>query len=286
MTSVDEIPPDLWEECLVCHQLHYVRVLQKVLWVCPKCGYHFRLSAQQRLQITVDPDSFAEWDDDLPLVDPLDFPGYADKAQTARDKSGLNEAVVTGRATLSGIALGVGIMDLAFIGGSMGWVAGEKITRLLERCVEQSLPVLIFCASGGARMQESLISLMQMPKTSAAVGRLGEAGLSYISVLTDPTYGGVTASYAFLGDVVIAEAGAAMGFAGPRVVEVTNLNLHPRVQTGEFQYEHGMIDLLVNRKELRQTLQMLLQWFTGTRPPRAANTIEGAADLLEGMDDQ
>lgn len=265
MTSVEDIPPDLWEECPRCHQLLYVKVLEKELWVCPKCGYHFRLSADQRLQITVDEGSFTQWDSDLPLVDPLGFPDYKEKAQAAREKTGLDEAVVTGRGSLDEIAVGLGLMDLAFIGGSMGWVVGEKITRLMERCVAQQLPVLVFCASGGARMQESLISLMQMPKTSAAAGKLGEAGLPYITVLTDPTYGGVTASYAFLGDVIIAETGTAMGFAGPRVVEVTNLNLHPHVQTAEFQYEHGMIDILINRKQLQETLQVLLHWFAGSR---------------------
>lgn len=280
MTSVNEIPPDLWEECPRCHQLQYIRALEKELWVCPKCGYHFRLSAQQRLQITADADSFTAWDTDLPLVDPLGFPEYMSKAQQARKKTGLDEAVMTGEASLAGIAIGLGIMELGFIGGSMGWVVGEKMARLMERCVERQLPVLVFCASGGARMQESLISLMQMPKTSGAVGKLGQAGLAYISVLTDPTYGGVMASYSFLGDVVIAELGAAMGFAGPRVVEVTNLNLHPNVQTGEFQHEHGMIDILVNRKQLRESLQMLLQWFAGERPESMTGAEGGSGNLL------
>ena len=282
MSSPDEIPPDLWEECPQCHQLLYVGALAKELWVCPKCEYHFRLSAQQRLQVTADPDSFVAGDTDLPLVDPLDFPDYMDKTQQAREKTGLDEAVTTGRATIAEIAVGLGIMDLSFIGGSMGWVVGEKIARLMERCVEQRLPALIFCASGGARMQESLISLMQMPKTSGAVGKLGQAGLPYISVLTDPTYGGVMASYAFLGDIVIAEPGAAMGFAGPRVVEVTNLNLRSGVQTGEFQYEHGMIDILVNRKQLRETLRMLLQWFTGKRLQPSVE-IEGGEEEFLGQ---
>lgn len=280
MATVNDIPPDLWEECPRCHQLLYVRALEKELWVCPKCGHHFRLSAAQRLAITVDPGSFEQWDTDLPLVDPLGFPDYQDKTQTARDKTGLDEAVVTGQASLAEIPLGIGIMELAFIGGSMGWVVGEKIARLMERCVAQELPVVVFCASGGARMQESLVSLMQMPKTSGAVGKLGAAGLPYITVLTDPTYGGVMASYAFLGDVIIAEIRAAMGFAGPRVVEVTNLNLHPHVQTAEFQYEHGMIDILINRKQLREMLQRLLQWLAGRRPQ--ADRAGGATSNLLG----
>ena len=285
MATVDDIPPNLWEECPRCHQLLYTRALEKELWVCPKCGHHFRLSSAQRLQITVDEGSFTRWDNDLPLVDPLQFPGYREKARQAREKTGLHEAVVTGRATLAGIPLGLGIMDLAFIGGSMGWVVGEKIARLMERCVTEQLPAVVFCASGGARMQESLISLMQMPKTSGAVGKLGEAGLPYLGVLTDPTYGGVMASYAFLGDVIIAETGAAMGFAGPRVVEVTNLNLPRGVQTAEFQYEHGMIDILINRQQLHNTLRMLLHWFGGIRLEHSENAGASSTALLGEMTD-
>lgn len=285
MATVDDIPPDLWEECPLCHQLLYVKALEKELWVCPKCGHHFRLRSDQRLQITVDEGSFTQWDNDLPLVDPLQFPGYMEKARQARDNTGLDEAVLTGQAALAGIPLGLGIMDLAFIGGSMGWVVGEKIACLMERCAAQQLPAVVFCASGGARMQESLISLMQMPKTSGAVGKLGEAGLPYIGVLTDPTYGGVAASYAFLGDVIITETGAAMGFAGPRVVEVTNLNLPHGVQTGEFQYEHGMIDILINRQQLRNTLRILLHWFSGIRPEQSENAGESSTALLGEMTD-
>lgn len=257
----DDIPPDLWEECKSCHQLLYAKELASEMWVCSKCGYHMRLSVWQRLEITVDPGSFTETDADLPLVDPLGFPDYMPKLVQARAKTHMNEAVLTGTARLHGHRIGLGLMDLAFIGGSMGWVVGEKITRLMERCIAERRPAIVFCASGGARMQESLVALMQMPKTAGAVGRLGQAGLPYISVLTDPTYGGVTASYAFLGDVIIAEKGAAMGFAGPRVVEVTKMNLRPEVQTAEFQYRHGMIDLLVERAHLRELLADLLDWF-------------------------
>ena len=270
MSTIEDIPPDLWEECPGCHQLLYAKELASDLWVCGKCGQHMRLSVWQRLDITVDPGSFEETDADLPLVDPLGFPEYAEKLQQAQQRTQMNEAVLTGTATLHGLPVGLGLMDLAFIGGSMGWVVGEKIARLMERCAAESCPALVFCASGGARMQESLVSLMQMPKTAGAVGRLHQAGLPYLSVLTDPTYGGVTASFAFLGDIIIAERGAAMGFAGPRVIEVTKMNLRPGVQTAEFQYEHGMIDLLVERKDLRELLGDLLEWFRRESPAAVA----------------
>ena len=274
MSTSEHIPPDLWAECAACHQLLFARELEAELWVCPRCSYHMRLSVWQRLEVTVDPGSFTETDADLPLVDPLGFPEYRGKLEQAQRRAQMHEAVLTGTATLHDLPLGLGLMDLGFVGGSMGWVAGEKITRLMERCVEQGLPAVVFCASGGARMQESLVALMQMPKTAGAIGRLGAAGLPYVSVLTDPTYGGVTASFAFLGEVILAEKGAAMGFAGPRVIEVTRMSLRPHVQTAEFQYEHGMIDLLVERKEIRETLADLLEWFMqgrGSAPRRACS---------------
>lgn len=258
----EDIPADLWRECPECHQLLYAKELEENLWVCPKCEHHFRLSVWQRLQTTFDPDSFQEWDKDLPLNDPLDFPEYTQKAQKAREKTGMSEAILTGTATLDEMPVAVGLMDLSFIGGSMGWTVGEKISRLMERAVEQDLGVVMFCASGGARMQESLVSLMQMAKTAGAAGKLSEAGLPYITVLSHPTYGGVMASFASLGDVIIAESGAAMGFAGPRVVEVTGLKMPEGVQTAEFQYEHGMIDLLMTRKEIPDALARILRWCT------------------------
>ncbi|MCD6351904.1 MAG: acetyl-CoA carboxylase carboxyl transferase subunit beta, partial [Armatimonadetes bacterium] len=253
-TRQAEIPAHLWEECPHCRQLLYKRELEKQLWVCGKCGHHFRLSVWQRLQITADEGSFEEWDADLPLHDPLKFPGYYEKLVAAQEKTGVSEAVLTGAATIAGVPVGLGLMNLAFIGGSMGWVVGERITRLFERCAELGRGVVIFCASGGARMQESLVSLMQMPKTAAASRKLQDAGQLYLSVLTDPTYGGVTASYAMLGDVIIAEPGTAMGFAVPRVVEVTGLAMPPGVQTAEFQYKHGMIDMIVPRAQIKETL--------------------------------
>ncbi|MGI5816709.1 MAG: acetyl-CoA carboxylase carboxyltransferase subunit alpha [Armatimonadota bacterium] len=259
----DDIPADMWEECPQCHQLLYTKELRQNLWVCGKCGFHFRLSAAQRLQITVDDGSFEEWDTDLPLCDPLEFPKYRGKLEEAREKTGMQDAVITGKAALAGMDIAIGVMESGFRGGSMGWVVGERITRLIERAAEEKLPLIIISASGGARMEESLISLMQMAKTAGATARFAKAGVPYISLLTHPTYGGVTASYAFLGDIIIAEPGAAMGFAGPRVIEVTGMPIGDGVQTAEYQREHGMIDLVIPREEMRETLATLIAWSTG-----------------------
>lgn len=256
----EDIPAHLWRECPDCHQLLYAKELEQNLWVCPKCDHHFRLTVWQRLEVTFDEDSFEEWDDTLPLTDPLDFPEYMEKIEKAREKTGMTEAILTGQAMLKEIPVAAGLMDLSFVGGSMGWTVGERIARLMERAIQHHIPVVMVCASGGARMQESLISLMQMAKTSGAAAKLAQANLPYITVLTHPTYGGVTASFAFLGDIIIAEQKAAMGFAGPRVVEVTGLKMPEGVQTAEFQYEHGMIDMLLNRKQIPEALGKVLQW--------------------------
>ena len=268
-------PADLWEECPGCHQLIYSKELERNAWVCAHCNHHFPLSVWQRLELTADEGSFQEWDIELPISDPLKFPEYQSKLERDRAKTGMSEAVVTGRAEINGLPVAIGVMDLKFLGGSMGWGVGEKITRLMERAVEERLPVVVFCATGGARMQESLVSLMQMAKTSGAAGRLSKAGLPYVSVLTHPTYGGVTASYAFLGDVIIAEPGAAMGFAGPRVIEVTNIKMPPGVQTAEFQYEHGMLDMLVPRPRMKETLGQIIRWASGPDEPPAADAEAG-----------
>lgn len=275
----DDIPEDLWEACPQCHQLLYTKELAQNLWVCPKCSYHFRLSARQRLEITVDPDSFIEWDANLPACDPLGFPRYKEKLEETRAKTGLSDAVVTGQAQIAGMDVAIGVMEVGFRGGSMGWVVGERITLLFERAAQQRLPVIIVSASGGARMEESLVALMQMAKTAGASAKLAAAGLPYISVLTDPTYGGVTASYAFLGDIIIAEPGAAMGFAGPRVIDVTGMPIGEGVQTAEYQREHGMLDLIVPRSELRETLATLIAWACGDRP-RVAREDEDPGEAL------
>ncbi len=258
----DDVPPDLWEECPRCKQFLYVEDIRP-LRVCDKCGYHYRLGVQERLQVTLDEGTFESWGEEIEPRDPLGFPGYAEKIVQHTERSGASEAILVGRGQIEQVDVAIGVMNLAFIGGSMGVAVGERVALLMERAAEMRLPVVVFCASGGARMQESLISLMQMPKTCAAVGRLGAAGMLYISVLADPTYGGVAASYAFLGDIIIAEPGAAMGFAGPRVIEVTRLRIGPAVQTAEFQYGHGMIDLLVPRHQMRPTLARLLRWARG-----------------------
>jgi len=264
--SNDDVPADLWEECPRCKQFLYREDIRP-LRVCDKCGYHFRLSVQERLAVTLEEGTFEPWGEEIEARDPLSFPEYAGKLVQHRERSGASEAILVGRGRLEGSDVAIGVMNLAFIGGSMGVVVGERVALLMERAAELSLPVIVFCASGGARMQESIISLMQMPKTCAAAGRLGQAGMLYVSVLTDPTYGGVTASYAFLGDVVVAEPSAAMGFAGPRVIEVTRLRIQPGVQTAEFQYEHGMVDLLVPRSQMRATLAGLIRWARGVGEP-------------------
>ena len=278
-------PAELWEECPGCHQLIYAKELAGNAWVCDKCGYHFRLTVWQRLELTVDQGTFEEWDVDLPMSDPLHFPEYLEKLEAARTKTGMSEAVVTGRAEVDGVPIGLGLMDISFIGGSMGWGVGEKISRLMERCVREKLPVVIFSATGGARMQESLVALMQMAKTSGAAGRLAEAGLPYISVLTEPTYGGVTASYAFLGDIIIAEPGTSVGFAGPRVIEVTNIKMPPGVQTAEFQYEHGMLDMIVPRPRMKETLAKLLRWVAPRPPEEQEEADEAKASDTETEDE-
>ena len=257
--ATNEIPADMWEDCPSCHQLLYTKDVEP-LRVCNHCSYHFRLSLQERLAVTADEGSVEEWDADVEAVDPLGFPDYRDKLAKAQAETGRTEGIFTGRATIEGQPAALGIMDLAFFGGSMGYVVGEKVARLFERAADQKLPAVVFCASGGARMQESLVSLMQMAKTSGAAGRLRRAGVPYISVLLDPTYGGVTASYAFLGDIIIAEPGVRLGFAGPRVIEVTRQKIRQDVQTAEFQFDHGMIDAIVPRPELRSKLAQIIRW--------------------------
>jgi acetyl-CoA carboxylase carboxyl transferase subunit beta len=252
----------MWEDCPGCRQLIYAKDIGP-LQVCHHCGYHFRLSVSERLAITADEGSFAEWDADVGAADPLGFPDCAEKVAAAQAKTGRAEGVLTGEATIEGLPVALGIMDLEFFGGSMGYAVGERVARLLERAGEGPLPTVLFCASGGARMQEGLVSLMQMAKTSGAAGKLRALGVPYITVLFDPTYGGVMASYAALGDIILAEPRARMGFAGPRVIEVTRQRMPEGVQTAEFQYQHGMIDAIVPRSEMRSTLAYIIGWAKG-----------------------
>ncbi|MEN6327339.1 MAG: acetyl-CoA carboxylase, carboxyltransferase subunit beta [Syntrophomonas sp.] len=228
--------------------------------VCPNCNYHYTLTAWERITLTVDEDSFQEFDTRLQSLNPLNFPGYDEKLQQAEQQSGLQEGIVTGQAAINGNPVIIGIMDSRFMMGSMGAVVGEKITRAIETAIEYRYPLIIFTTSGGARMQEGMLSLMQMAKTSAALGRFHQEGLLYISILTDPTTGGVTASFASLADIIIAEPGALVGFAGPRVIKQTiGQQLPDKFQRSEFLLEHGMVDQVVNRSELLNTLTLLLK---------------------------
>jgi acetyl-CoA carboxylase carboxyl transferase subunit beta len=258
-------------KCPRCREILLVREWEKSLKVCSRCNFHFKLSAYERIDLLVDPDSFVETDADMVSVDPLKFVSrtkddvqvYAKKLAEEREKVGLNEAVVSGYATIETLPLALAVMDFRFIGGSMGSVVGEKITRAIELGIEKGMAVLICSASGGARMQEGLYSLMQMAKASAALAKLGEAKLPFFSLLTDPTTGGVTASFAMLGDVTIAEPGALICFAGPRVIEQNmHMKLPEGAVTSEFVLQHGMIDAIVHRRDLRQTLARLLRLYT------------------------
>lgn len=249
----------LWIKCPGCGEVLYIRELEKARRVCQKCHYHFRLTALERLALVMDEDHFEELDMDIEPVDSLSFPGYREKLAVAQEETGLKDAIITGEGAIEGWPVMVGVLDSHFMMGSMGSIVGEKLTRLVERALEKKYPVLLFSASGGARMQEGVISLFQMAKTSAAIARLNDAGLLYISVLTDPTTGGVLASFAALGDIIIAEPGALIGFAGRRVTEQTLKEKLPSdFQTAEFCFNRGMVDLVAPRHEMRHTLAQIL----------------------------
>jgi acetyl-CoA carboxylase carboxyl transferase subunit beta len=273
-----EMPAGIWAKCPRCTTLVYRKELDRNLRVCPKCGYHHRLSAEERLAITLDEDTFVEFDGELTSTDPLAFAGYAAKLQEARAKTGRPEAVLWGEGSVEGRRTVAGALDFFFMGGSMGSAVGEMVARAAEHARAQALPLVLFSASGGARMQEGVLSLMQLAKTSAAIGRLHDAGLGYVSVMCDPTTGGVTASFAFLGDVVLAEPGALIGFAGRRVIEQTiRKKLPDDFQTAEFCLQKGLIDLVVPRAEMRSTLAALLEYFGAPRvAPPAPAALDGA----------
>ncbi len=246
-------------KCPRCQSLVPLDRYEELHRVCPNCNYHGRLSTPERIEITADKDSFTEFDADMKSKNPIGFPEYSEKQQELRDKTGLKDAVTTGTMTIRGIKTVVGIMDSRYMMGSMGSVVGEKITRAFEYATEHKLPVIMFTASGGARMQEGIVSLMQMAKTSGAVKLHSDAGGLYITVLTDPTTGGVTASFASLGDIIIAEPKVLIGFAGRRVIESTMRQRLPEdFQLAEFMQEHGYVDMIVNRKKMRSTLAHLL----------------------------
>ncbi|MDR2399853.1 MAG: acetyl-CoA carboxylase, carboxyltransferase subunit beta [Endomicrobium sp.] len=253
------MPEGLWTQCKKCEQMFLQKDFEENLMVCPKCGYYTRLDAKKRIEFTVDEGSFKEMDSDLSSVDFLDFPGYAEKIE----KYSLKDAIISGEAKIGGYSVIMAVMDFSFMGGSMGSVVGEKIVRAVERAIKKKYPLIIISSSGGARMQEGILSLMQMGKTSAALAKLSENGFAYISVLTDPTTGGVAASYAMLGDVNIAEPGALIGFAGPRVVEQTIRQQLPEgFQLSEFLEKYGMVDVVVERKNMKDVLTKILKFFT------------------------
>lgn len=280
-----QIPEDLWVKCPTCHELLYSKELQHHDQVCPKCGYHFRLRARERLAVLLDAGSFDEWDADLEPGDPLAFVDvsgpYEDKLAKTQTKSGEREALITGCGTIEDRPLALAVCDFEFLGASMGSVFGEKLVRAAERCAEQRLPLLTVSASGGARMHEGLFSLMQMAKTTTSLSRLGRAGVPHLALLTDPCYGGVTASYATVADIIMAEPGALIGFAGRRVIEqVTKQKLPEEFQTAEFLLQHGMIDLIVERPALRTTLTRLLDHYARAENGAAVRR-RGGADVVE-----
>ena len=254
-----DIPDGLWTKCDDCGEIVYNKQLEENFKVCPKCNFHFKMTVKERLALLIDNGSFIEHDDNLVTINPLDFPEYEEKLKKSKETTGLDEAVVTGEGNLDSKKISIGIMDFGFMGASMGSVYGEKITRAIEFSIENEIPLLLVSCSGGARMQEGMLSLMQMAKTSAALSKLNQAGILYISLLTNPTTAGVTASFGMLGDIIIAEPKALIGFAGPRVIEQTIKQRLPKgFQTAEFLLEHGMLDLIVPRKELKQTISRIL----------------------------
>lgn len=259
------IPEGLWLKCNSCKEVVYRKEIEKNASVCPKCQYHFPISVSERITLMLDEGSFKEWDQDLAPMDPLNFRDsqrYRDRIKAAQEKTHQKEALVIGEGRINNLPVVLGVLNFSFMGGSMGSVVGEKILRAAERAAGRRWPLILVSSSGGARMQEGALSLMQMAKTSASLVRLAEEKVCFISILADPTFGGVAASFAMLGDVIIAEPRAMIGFAGRRVIEQTiKQQLPPEFQRAEFLMEHGMIDLILDRKELKRTLTKLLSFF-------------------------
>ena len=255
-----KVPDNMLFKCPRCLNVIMTDELEKNLKVCPECGYHSRLTANERIKLIIDKESFKEFDADMLSANPIDFPDYDAKQQKLRDTTGLKDAIITGECTIRGERCVIGVMDSRYMMASMGSVVGEKITRAFEYATDNKLPVIMFTASGGARMQEGIVSLMQMAKTSGAVARHSDAGLLYITVMTDPTTGGVTASFASLGDIIIAEPKVLIGFAGRRVIEGTiKQRLPDDFQSAEFMLEHGFADMIVERKTMRRTIAHILK---------------------------
>lgn len=265
-TQKKELPDGLWEKCPSCSEIIHKKQLEINLWTCLKCDHHFRIGSEEYIRILLDKGSFKEMDKKMRAADPLDFMDtkkYSDRIADTIKKMNLYDAVRTGTGKMENREVALGCMDFQFIGGSMGSVVGEKLARLIDKSYKSKIPLIIISKSGGARMMEAAYSLMQMAKTSARLARLADAGIPYISVLTDPTTGGTTASYAMLGDVHIAEPKALIGFAGPRVIKQTiGRDLPPGFQTSEFLLEHGFVDIITHRKELRNTIIRILDILT------------------------
>ena len=262
-TRTEDVGTGLWTKCVHCESQITKQEVEDNMMVCPVCDYHFRINARTRIQQLFDKDSFEELFKNVLPTDPLEFVdtvSYKEKLNQAHAKTGLDEAVITGIASINGHKVATAVMDFEFMGGSMGSVVGEKVTRIIEEAIQRRLPVLAITSSGGARMQESALSLMQMAKTSCAVARLDEAGLLYINLLTEPTFGGITASFGMLGDIIIAEQGARIGFAGRRVIEQTiRQKLPADFQTAEYLLRYGQVDIVSKRSELRNTLSSILE---------------------------
>ena len=283
-----EVPEGLLKKCNKCGAAILTEEVKSAGYICPKCQGYFRVHAYERIRMTVDEDSFEEWEKDMEFVNPLEFKGYEEKVKSLKEKTGLSEAVVTGKASIEGNPAVIAVCDGRFLMASMGQVVGEKITRAVERATKEQLPVIIFACSGGARMQEGIVSLMQMAKTAAALKQHSDAGLLYVSVLADPTTGGVTASFAMLGDVILAEPKALIGFAGPRVIEQTIGEKLPKgFQRSEFLLEHGFIDRIVERKETRTVLGNILQMHHTAQNPviqKPVQTVEKERQSVQEKD--
>lgn len=265
-----DMPEGLWHKCPDCGSIIHEADMKQRFRVCPKCEFHFTMTSGERIDMLVDPGSFEEIDANLVTVDALGFKAYPEKIKSYQQKTGLKDAIVCGRASIAELPVTLGVMDFRFLGASMGSVVGEKVTRAIELATEEKRGVILVCASGGARMHEGILSLMQMAKTSGALARHHKAGLPYIAILTHPTTGGVTASFATLGDIILAEPKCMIGFAGPRVVkETTHQNLPPGFQTAEFMLEHGLIDIIVQRADMRDRLGRLLKFML----PDAARAV-------------
>ncbi|MBW3660927.1 MAG: acetyl-CoA carboxylase, carboxyltransferase subunit beta [Gemmatimonadetes bacterium] len=270
-TEKKELPGELWQKCPSCGDILYRKDLAAKQWICPKCAYHFRVGTEDYLEILLDSGTFREYDADLESEDPLGFVDskpYPRRIEEYRERTGRNDAVVCGIGAIDGVEVSFAVMDFGFMGGSMGSVVGEKVARAIERALQREAPLVVVSASGGARMQEGVLSLMQMAKTSSLLAALDSARIPFVAIDTDPTTGGVTASYAMLGDVIYAEPKAQIGFAGPRVIKQTiGEDLPEEFQTAEFLLEHGFVDRVVSRADLKRTVSRTLRWMPGLEAP-------------------